>query len=113
MTLLTKKQFLESDDRTYKNIELPELKGEVKIRSFSGKDELEFESIRHEKNSSELVFWMIMKGCVDENNNPMFDEQDLEGIKKKSSITIKKLFDEILDLNNINTPQIEEEAKNS
>ncbi len=111
MALLTKKQFLSQDDRTYKIVEIPG--GEVKIRSLSGEDELEFEQIKQDRKPSEWIFWMIVKGCVDENNEQLFDEEsDLELIKKRSSNTIKKLFDEILELNNITTDKIEEEAKN-
>ncbi len=112
MALLNRQQFLSADDKRYKIIELPDLGGEVKIRSMSGEDELEFEKFKVDKVTSEWVFWAICRYCVDENNSPMFTEQDLEDIKKKSSASLKKIFEAILDLNIINDEKIREEAKN-
>jgi hypothetical protein len=113
MTLLTKKQFLDADDKQYKIVELPELKGSVRIRSMSGKDELKFEEVKKNKEASEWIFWAIAQYCVDEKGEQMFDESDVEAIKEKSSSSIKRIFDAILELNTISDEKVEIEAKNS
>lgn len=113
MALLNRKQFIDADDIKYCEVELPELGGSVRIRSMSGKDEIEFEDVKKNKEATEWIFWAIARYCVDENNQQMFTEDDVEAIKEKSSSSIKKLFDAILDLNTINDSKVEAEAKNS
>jgi hypothetical protein len=113
MALLNAEQFLKIDDHAYEVVDLPKLGGSVKIRSLSGSDALTFEKMRKESDGKELIFWLILKCCVNEDNSLMFNESHLTEIEDKSPDSILTLFNAILDLNRTSDKDIKEEAKNS
>jgi len=113
MALLNKHQFLAKDDFEYKDVYIKELDGEIRIRALSVEDQLAFEKDASElEQGSELMFSLILKCCVDENNNTLFEETDLKDIKKKSANVVVTLFQEILKINRIGQEEIDDLAKN-
>lgn len=113
MPLLTIEDFLKNDDHSYEIVDLPRLGGSVKIRTLTGSEALKFETMRKEVNHADLILWLIVKCCVNEDNTPMFNEDHLTAIGNKSPESITKLFQSILDLNTVSDDKIKGEAKNS
>ena len=114
MALLDKAKFLQQDDYEYKDVHLKALGGEVRIKALSIRDQLSFEKEAADKNQDEsnLMFNLILKCCIDEKGELLFNEEDLEAIKDKSADVIVHLFKEILKINHINQDEVDGLAKN-
>lgn len=113
MALLNKHQFLAKDDFEYKDVYIKELDGEIRIRALSVEDQLSFEqNAPNLEDGSELMFSLILKCCVDKDNNLLFEESDLKDIKKKSANVIITLFQEILKINQLSQDEVDTLAKN-
>ncbi len=114
MTLLTKAQIFACEDIRSKIVSVPEWGGDMKIRTLSIADQIEFEkSNKNKKHDSDAIFTMLTLCCVNEEGNRMFDKQDLEALQSKSSAAILRVFKECLDLNSLNDGDLEKQAKNS
>ena len=113
MALISKKKFLESNDYEYKDIYIRQLDGEIRVRALSIKDQLAFEELAtgHD-DQSELMFQLILKCCIDENGELMFNEEDVINLKEKSADIIVTLFKAILNINNIDQKEVDDLAKN-
>ena len=114
MALLNREQFLSAQDSKFVEVALPELGGEVRIKSLSIAEQLQFEATATtSKSQNELVFDLILISCVDDDNKQMFRKEDLTAIKAKSASSITKLFKAILALNNLDEDEVDGLAKNS
>lgn len=111
--VMSRADILAIDDLNTKIVNIPKW-GDVKIKSLSINDQIEFEKINAEKKSdSDVIFKMLLLCCIDDNNKPLFEESDLPALKNKSSVAMLKLFKECLDLNSLNEHDLENKAKNS
>lgn len=114
MALLNKAKFLEKDGFEYRDVYIDGLGGEVRIRSLSIADQIEFEKLASSENLDQatLMFNLIIKCCVDEEGDLLFEESDTKLLQGKSADVIVTLFKEILKINNINPDEVEDLAKN-
>jgi hypothetical protein len=113
MALISKKKFLENNDYEFKDIYIRQLDGEVRVRALSIKDQLAFEELATgNDNQSELMFQLILKCCIDEDGEFLFNEKDVEALKEKSADIIVTLFKAILSINNIDQDEVDQLAKN-
>jgi hypothetical protein len=113
MALISKKKFLESNDYEYKDIYIRQLDGEIRVRALSIKDQLAFEELATgNDDQSELMFQLILKCCIDEDGELMFNEEDVINLKEKSADIIVTLFKAILNINNIDQNEVDNLAKN-
>jgi len=113
MALISKKKFLESNDYEFKDIYIRQLDGEIRVRALSIKDQLAFEELASgHDDQSELMFQLILKCCIDEDGELMFDEEDVINLKEKSADIIVTLFKAILNINNIDQNEVDNLAKN-
>jgi len=84
---------------------------EVKLKQMGIKQQLEVEAINVKKASiSDLVFPVLIRCCVDENDSPLFDDESVAELPTEIAI---KLFDECLALNSLAKNDLEDRAKNS
>lgn len=114
MALLNREQFLAAKTKKFEDVELPELGGSVRIKSMSIKQQLEFENLMTtQKNDNDIIFSLIVLSCVDQDLKPLFTHEDVEEIKDHSADSVMTLFQAILDLNGINTTDMDQRAKNS
>ena len=114
MSFLTKEQILGADDRSFKTIEA--WGGEIRIKSLSLEDSFSFDEIRKNAEGSvddKMIVAMVACSIVDENGNKMFNADDIEKLRQKSTKTMLKIFSECMDLNTVKSGEIEEKAKNS
>lgn len=110
---LNKHQIFATNDLKEKLIEMPEWGGSVKIRALSVKEQLDYDAyIATEPKEIDMALQLIMFACVDDNNNKLFNKDDIELLKQKSSKNLFKLVHEILDLNKQNPKNQEDLLKN-
>ena len=112
--LLNKEQIFACQDLSVETVAMPEWGGEVKIKTMSIGDQIEFERLnKKSKDSSNIVCNTLMFCCIDDEGNRLFSEADIKVLEKKSFRAIEKLFRACLDLNAIHSDSLEKEAKNS
>jgi len=112
--LLNKDQILNSNDRKFIDVNVPEWGGIVRISVLSGADrekiEAEFSNISKDKYIVRAM--CVALSVVDEKGNAIFTKDDLEALNKKSWKALDKIVDKIKELNGIGDEQVEAIAKN-
>jgi len=111
--LLKKSDILNLDDSDYKTIDVPEWSGEVRLKSMSVAEQIEYEKMQTSEDNNQLILTMLVLSIVDENNNRMFDKDDIVLLQEKSAHVICSLFKECIKLNSLTSKDIEDKAKNS
>lgn len=113
MSLINKQQFLDSCNTEYRDVHIDKLGGSIRIKTMSLEEQISFEKVSTKlKNQSEVVYELLLICCLDENNNRLFDKQDLVEIKKKSANVLLEVFNEILKINRLDQSEIDDLAKN-
>ncbi len=114
MPRLTKHQIFAANDLKSKIVNMEEWGGDLEIRVMSVKEQLDFDKFIAEKpDDRTMAFYLIVRSCIDENGKRLFNDEDIEFIQNKSSDSILKLFDAILELNKQKPDDVEKLAKNS
>ncbi len=112
--LLTKEQVQNIDDFKFKIVDVPEWGGEVKVRSMSAKDRIAFEANQDKlKSQTEMVVFLVLYTCVDDDGNRLFEDKDIEMLEQKSPNALLKIFNASIDLNILSSDKVDEQAKNS
>jgi len=110
---INKHQIFASNDLKEKFVAMPEWGGDVKIRALSVHEQLEYDAfIATEPKEIDMALHLILAACVDDNNSKLFNIDDLELLKQKSSKNLFYLVNEILELNKQKADDVENLAKN-
>ena len=124
MALLTRNQILEAKDIKTKTISVPEWGGDIMIKQLSAKDyndiemsqinikkirakqlfqnkdiDVDFEEVINDNAIKNRNIMLIVKSCVDENMQPLFDEADVELLASKNVNVIDRIVAEIIEFN--------------
>lgn len=87
--------------------------GDIEIREMNIAEQMEFDKFLDSKpDNKDIAFHVILKCCINEDGSKMFNEDDVEFLKQKSSASVLRLFNEILDINNQKSTSLEELEKN-
>jgi superfamily I DNA/RNA helicase len=113
MSLLTREQLLNQDDRKTIEVKPPGWDGAVRLRTISAAEREAWEQrAREEIERGQFYADFLIMCAVDENDRPLLTKDDAEMITRKSARALKFLFDEAQKLNGMGTAA-EEEAKKS
>lgn len=116
MTYLTAKQILDVEDRKFKDVDVPEWGGKVRIATISGKARDRFEAsilnAQGKVNTQNIRAKLVAACIVDEYNKPLFNESDIEKLGEKSCMALDRVFAEAQVLNGIGDREVEQLAKN-
>ena len=100
MKLLTKDQILQADDRGFKDVDVPEWGGTVRLMAMSAAERDSFEAgmldNKGKSDSKKLLNFrskFIASCIVGENGERLFSAGDVVALGKKSSAPISRLFD--------------------
>ncbi len=91
MPLLSKEDLLKKSKRTYKDVEIPELGGTVRVASMSAASSIALNAIRArqakgEEVNGELMLAMVQGSIVDEQGEQMFSDTDAAAFFKVISV---------------------------
>jgi len=111
--LLNKDDILKARDSKYLVVNVPEWGGDVKLKTMSVAEQIQYEKLQEDKDNNSLILNMLIFCCVDEDDNKLFEKEDLVELQKKSAHPICHLFREALKLNSLSQKNVEEGAKNS
>ena len=114
--MLSKEQILNARDREIVKVEVPEWGGSIYLKSLSGSDRDEFESIsvqaNEKKNWKNIRAQLLVYTITDESGNKLFEKKDIEKLGAKSGKVLDRLFVESQKLSKIRNEDIEGLEKN-
>lgn len=124
MALLNRNQILEAKDIKTKVISVPEWGGDIMIKQLSAKDyadiemsqinikkirakqlfqnrnvDVDFEEVINDNAIKNRNIMLIIRSCVDENMQPLFNETDVELLASKNVNVIDRIVAEIIEFN--------------
>jgi hypothetical protein len=114
MTLLSKSDILNADDRKTERVEVPEWGGSVLVRSLSGaeRDKFESDSVDQKtgKTKTENFRARLLSLCiVDEDGKRLFESRgDIAMLGNKSVAALQRVFNKCQELNGFSEEDIEE-----
>ena len=120
MTLLSKSQIFEVDDRKYEDVEVPEWGGTVRIRGLSGTERDAYEAsidkvvngkpVRDMRNFRARL---VALAAINEDGSPLFDQNEVAALAKRSSVALSRLFDVACSLSGITDDDVKDLEGNS
>jgi Phage tail assembly chaperone len=126
--LLNAGEILGVKDLKSEVVSVPEWGGDVKIRELSASDREWFQSqafvdeevtvngkaeIRRKFNIVHLRAKLLARSIVDENDNPIFDDDEVKLLGAKSNAAIERLFVASQKLSGLDQTAVDDAAKNS
>lgn len=106
--LLGKDQILAAEDLPYRDVEIPEWGGTVRVRTMTGGERDAFEASLYEKVGEELKYRrehfrakLLSKVIVDDKGARLFSDKDIEQLSGKSARALNRLFDVAQEINGI------------
>lgn len=107
MAFLNKKQILEAQDRTFRDVEVPEWGGTVRIGVMSAeqrdKYETQFLKYRNGELPGSIRASLVAATAIDpETNEQIFTQDDVVALGQKSGAAVGRLFDVATELNVLN-----------
>lgn len=118
MELVEKKGFLsaadilKAEDLDYKEVEVPEWGGTIRLRAMSAVDSLIFlVAMEGENKKKQANTRLVAMSVVDENGNKVFTENQLSALEGKNVRVINRLAEEVLILNGMSAKKKDAEKK--
>lgn len=116
---LTKESIINADDRDYKDVEMPEWGGSVRIATITAGEKGKYETSLfkflpdgtrqiNSKNMANLRTRLIAACVVDEQGERMFTDEDVKQLDSRSSASIERLFAACTELNALSVDDVEE-----
>ena len=113
--MLTKEQILKAGDLKIEKIAVPEWGGDVFIRPLSSRDRDKWEadvSASGKVSYDNLRAKLVARSICDESGNLLFDESDIPALGQKSAAAMQRLFNRLIDLNQVSDADVDEIVKN-
>jgi len=116
MQLLSKDQILNASDRSFREVEVPEWGGTVRVGSMTAAERDAFEASMVDargkgKTSKTLENFrarFVAKCVVDEDGQRLFSDSDIVALGGKSAAVLSKLFDVAREVNGMTEADVEE-----
>lgn len=116
MALLNKDAILAVQDRTYRDVEINEWGGTVRLRSMSGaqrdkfeSDTVEYKNGKAKENFENLRARLVALCAVDEDDRLLFPNAiDVKALGNKAAGPLNKLWEEARKLNGMSSDDVEE-----
>ena len=112
--LLNKEQILSVDDLPFRDVEVPEWKGTVRVRTMTGGERDAFESSIYDSDGDKVKLnrvdfraKLLSKVLVDEKGTRLFTDKEITQLSGKSAKAIQRLFDIAQEINGISKSEQE------
>ena len=111
--LLSLDEILQKDDTQYREVEVPEWGGTVRLGSLTAGKMIEFFEKKDEGDKKTLAMRLFLECLVDDSGKRIGDKAKLEALKEKNLQVFVRLLPDMLDLNGMGTKSVPvEDAKN-
>ena len=118
MPFLTKDEILGADDLPFKDVDCPEWKGTVRVRTMTGDERDAFESSllgpdgKPTRKLTGLRALLVSLTVTNDKNERLFTEADVEALGRKSSKALNRVFAAAQSLNGLSQADVGELTKN-
>lgn len=114
MTLLTADQILAADDLNYVEVEVEEWGGKVRLRDVTASGQMRLRAIfQDDKIDEAQKMCSVLAEClVNEQNEHLFNEQQIAALSEKSPKAILALFQVAIDLIGLSNKALNDAKKN-
>lgn len=113
--LLSKDQILGADDRAFREVDVPEWGGSVRIGTMTAAERDAFEASmipeKGKKQADKMANFrarFVARCIVDAEGKPVFTEADIVQLGRKSANVLSRLFDECRELNGMTEKDVEQ-----
>jgi hypothetical protein len=120
MTLLSKNEIFAVDDRTYEDVAVPEWGGTVRVRGLSGTERDAYEASIDKQVNGKTVrdlrnfrARLVALAAVNEDGTPLFEQNEVAALAKRSSVALSRLFDVACRLSGITDEDVKDLEGNS
>lgn len=87
--------------------------GQIKIKQMGFADQIQYEKDRNKITDDSDVILALLKYCiVNEDNTPVFNDDNIKVLKTKNASCLFKIFKECLELNSLDQDSVDKNAKN-
>jgi len=107
---LKREQILKAKDLQTAEVEVPEWGGSVRVRTMTGEARQAFqESINTPKGKlpKNMIEALVIATAVDDDGEPLFVQDDIAELKKKSSLALQRVFEVAAELNGLTDKSID------
>jgi len=106
--MLSKASILAVKDFTYKDIEIPEWGGSVRVRGLSAAERDKFEMEAGVNNDLVNMRARFITTCIiDENGESLFSQKEATKIGEKNASVVNRIFDVVRDLSGMGDADLE------
>ena len=113
---LSRNQILEANDLPKKEVKVPEWNGSVFIRTLTGEERDRFEAdyaeMKEKKAIGNFRAKFLALAICDEEGKPLFTQEDVNSLGKKSARALQRLFNIATTMSGIGEKDLEEMVKN-
>lgn len=106
---LTREQILSTNDRPTVAVDVPEWGGTVYVRTMSGSDRAQFETLcaGQPLATGKIMEKLVTFTVCDENGERIFNDDDVEELSKKNAGVILRIFQKAAELNALRETDVE------
>lgn len=120
MTLLSKAQIFAADDRKTEDVEVPEWGGTVRLRGLNGTERDAYEASMQKQVGGKQVqdlrnfrARLVALAAINEDGTPLFEQNEVAALAKRSSAALSRLFDATCRLSGITDEDVKDLEGNS
>ena len=112
--ILTAEDILNTDDKEYVIVPVPQWKGSVRLKTLTAGEAMEFAKLANKKDklSENLIVHLVSKSAVDEDGKLLFNKEQSGKLIDKNFGAFKIIQEAALKLNGLDDDDAVENAKN-
>lgn len=117
---LTAEEILERDDIEYRDVEVPEWGGVVRIKTLTGRERATWQDssmagtgAKTRVDFQNYTVKLVIMACVNESGGRLFSEDQLNKLRRKSSAALERVATAAMELSGIGEDELEALGKNS
>lgn len=111
MALLSKQSVLSVDDFQYDVVPCPEWGGEMRVRGLTAAEQSLIYKRYNEGKTEDFDVLVCIMGCVDENGERIFDNNDKDILRSKAFTVVDRIAKKIISLTGESDPEAIETAR--
>ena len=113
MKYLSRDDILKCIDERFKDVEVPEWGGTVRVRSLTGAQRSKLITSSKDATVEDWIERLVAATVCDDKGEPIFTHEDVKELKNKNSAALNRVFEVADDLNAVSGRQIDSVAGES
>lgn len=124
--MLSRDEILQADDSQYRDVDVPEWNGTVRVRALTGKERDAYEAscmqerpamdaqgkrirgqMEMHRSLLNIRAKLVVRALVDADGNRLFKDQDAQALGEKSGAVLDRLFDVAAELSGLTEEDVE------